>query len=290
MAKSKFRHELTSTLKHNKDGSFSTQKMRERSLIQAGKELNQMGYRDLNLANFKARHVTQLVSAWKDKGLSTATIKNRVSHVRWLAEKIGKENIVPKTNAELGIERRAYSNNDINKAQEIDQAKFEQLPERYQLCIKLQREFGLRREESLKFQPDYADKGDHIELKDSWCKGGREREIPILTAEQISLLNRCVEFAQGGSMIAPEKTYYQEMKSFENACHQVGISNVHGFRHAYAQDRYKKLSGEDCPKAGGITSKKLNEAQKQADYAARMQVSSELGHSREEITTRYLGR
>lgn len=290
MARSKFRNDLASTLKHNKDGSYATQAAREKTLIQVGKELNKMGYRDLNFKNFGARHVIQLVDTWKSNGLSTATIKNRVSHVRWLSEKMNKPNIVPRTNAELGIDRRAYTNNDINKAQELDSAKLELLPERYQLCIELQREFGLRREESLKFQPDYADKGDHIELKDSWCKGGREREIPILTEDQIALLDRCIEFAGDGSMIAEEKTYYQEMKAFEKACERAEIKNVHGFRHAYAQDRYKELTGRDCPKAGGLTSKELNEVQKQQDFDARMQISSELGHGREEITTRYLGR
>lgn len=41
--------------------------------------------------------------------------------------------------------------------------------------------FGLRREESLKFQPVFATNGldDSIRLKSSWCKGGRTRVIPI---------------------------------------------------------------------------------------------------------------
>ena len=40
--------------------------------------------------------------------------------------------------------------------------------------------FGLRREESLKIQPGWADRGDTLVLKDSWTKGGRSREIPML--------------------------------------------------------------------------------------------------------------
>jgi len=51
------------------------------------------------------------------------------------------------------------------------------------ISLMLQQEFGLRREEAIKFQPAYADKRDHIQLKGSWTKGGRERTIPILTAE-----------------------------------------------------------------------------------------------------------
>ncbi|MFT6842574.1 MAG: integrase, partial [Psychroserpens sp.] len=274
----------------NKDGSFSTQSARERNLVQVGKELNRMGYKDINMKNLGARHVTKLVNQWKENGITTATIKNRMSHVRWLSEKINKANIVPRTNAELGIDKRRYSNNNINKSQEIDSTKHNKLSDGHKLAIELQREFGLRRAESLKFQPDKANHGTHIKLDTTWCKGGREREIPILTESQRDLIERCKEHASGGSMIPENKTYHQEMKCFEKSCERAEIKNVHGFRHAYAQERYKEITGRDCPKNAGLTSRQLNDEQKQIDYDARMQISSDLGHNREEITTRYLGR
>ena len=52
------------------------------------------------------------------------------------------------------------------------------------MSLKLQAAFGLRREESIKIRPEWADRGDRLALKASWTKGGREREIPIRTAEQ----------------------------------------------------------------------------------------------------------
>jgi hypothetical protein len=51
------------------------------------------------------------------------------------------------------------------------------------MSLRLQAAFGLRREESIKFRPDYADRSDHIILKGSWTKGGRERAIPITMPE-----------------------------------------------------------------------------------------------------------
>ncbi|MGV2528036.1 UNVERIFIED_CONTAM: integrase, partial [Bacillus thuringiensis] len=66
-----------------------------------------------------------------------------------------------------------YSDNSINKAQEIDFKAISALTDRQALAIQLQREFGLRREESLKFQPSYAIKEHKIELNSSWTKGGR---------------------------------------------------------------------------------------------------------------------
>jgi hypothetical protein len=49
------------------------------------------------------------------------------------------------------------------------------------MSLRLQAAFGLRREEAVKFQPSYADRGDRLALKASWCKGGRAREIPVRT-------------------------------------------------------------------------------------------------------------
>jgi Integrase len=50
--------------------------------------------------------------------------------------------------------------------------------EHVRMSLELQQAFGLRREEAMKFQPSFADRGDHLVLKASWTKGGRERTIP----------------------------------------------------------------------------------------------------------------
>ena len=50
------------------------------------------------------------------------------------------------------------------------------------LSLRLQAAFGLRREESIKIVPSWADRGNSLALKDSWTKGGRQREIPTRTA------------------------------------------------------------------------------------------------------------
>jgi hypothetical protein len=58
------------------------------------------------------------------------------------------------------------------------------------LSLRLQTEFGLRRAESLKIRPAWADRGDRLVLKDSWTKGSRPREIPIRTEAQRVLLDK----------------------------------------------------------------------------------------------------
>jgi hypothetical protein len=85
-------------------------------------------------------------------------------------------------------------------------------------------------------------------------------------------------------------SYVQQLKRFEYQCGRAGIDRVHGHRHAYAQRRYFELTGWPCPAAGGPRSKELTPAQKAIDHEARMTISLELGHGREQITAVYLGR
>ena len=66
------------------------------------------------------------------------------------------------------------------------------------MSLELQRAFGLRREEAIKFSPSYADRGDHLELKASWTKGGKARVIPIRTAEQREVVNRAPAIGRHG--------------------------------------------------------------------------------------------
>lgn len=57
----------------------------------------------------------------------------------------------------------------------------------------------------------------------------------------------------------------------------------------YAQRRYAVLTGAMCPLAGGKTWKQMDAREREADRAARRQISAELGHDRLKITDTYLG-
>jgi hypothetical protein len=127
-------------------------------------------------------------------------------------------------------------------------------------------------------------------LKASWCKGGREREIPIRTAYQRDVLQRAAALVGAESLIPKESSYIAQLKLYENQTNRVGLHKLHGLRHEYAQARYKELTGWEAPVKGGPTSRQLSPEMKERDLAARLQVSAELGHARESITAVYLGR
>jgi hypothetical protein len=65
---------------------------------------------------------------------------------------------------------------------------------------------------------------------------------------------------------------------------------MHGLRHAYAQNRYEELTGWLCPAAGGPVAKELTPEKREQDREARLTISCELGHEREQVTGAYLGR
>ncbi|PJG82638.1 phage integrase N-terminal domain-containing protein [Caviibacterium pharyngocola] len=281
-------------LNHNRDGSFGTQAEREKVLKMAMEELSRSQFKIHDCTQLKGKHIRFLVENWKNKGLSAGTLKNRLSYLRWIAEKIGNPRIVERSNSSYNIDNRKYVDNYSNKAKNLSESDLELFNSEFlKLSLRLQQNFGLRREESMKFQPKFADRESKIVLKASWCKGGRIREIPIRTQSQRELLNEIHAFCKRNnakSLIPKDRSYIQQLKSYEYYTAKLGINKNHGLRHQYAQNLYKELTGWDCPKCGGIRSRKLSESEKQVDLAARLQISQELGHNREEITAVYLGR
>jgi hypothetical protein len=284
-------YDLKQLCRHNRDGSYATQADREHILDLIADQLHEMGFRHMNAHSLKPKHVEKLVERWLAEELSPGTIKNRMSALRWWAEKIGKENIIARTNAAYGIPDRVYVTN-ISKAKELVMDQLQQIrTDCIRISLRLQAAFGLRRAESIKIVPKWADRGDRLVLKDSWTKGGREREIPIRTLEQRQLVDEAKALVNGKSLVAAGyTTYVAYLKHFRYECERISIHAFHGHRHFYAQARYKELTGQECPARGGPTSKQLTAKQKAIDREAREVISREKGHGREQVTAVYLGR
>lgn len=148
------------------------------------------------------------------------------------------------------------------------------------ISLELQRDFGLRHEEATKFQPRYADQGDHLRIKGSWTKGGRERVIPITTPEQRATLDKAHKLVGEGSLIPAGKTYIEQRHVYDRQCKLTDLKHMHGLRHAYAQRRYEALTGWKSPAADGPSTRSLTPSQRLADFEARQIISRELGHER----------
>lgn len=282
-------YELRQMCHRNRDGGRKTQAQRMQSLTLIARQLKEGGFRNMRATSLKEKHVDALVDRWKAENLSAGTVKNRMSHLRFWAQKVGKAGVIPVGNAALGIPQRQSSG--FNKAKSLDSEQLDRVNDaRVRMSLRLQQAFGLRREESIKFQPAYADRGDHIALKGSWCKGGRPRSIPIITAEQRAVLDDAHALAGSGALIPAGEKYIQQQNRYDDRCQSAELSNMHGLRHAYAQARYEELTGWKSPFAGGPDSKALAPEQRAVDIEARQQISHELGHGRIAIVATYIGR
>jgi site-specific recombinase XerC len=280
--------ELSQLQRNNRDGSRSTQENRKKILNMTAQHLKLLGFNRMNTKAIKAKHAIKLIEKWTKEGLSSGTLKNRMSHIRWWAGKVNAIHKIP-ANEQLGIDRRSYITNE-SKAVELKVYHLEKVDdENLRYSLRLQAEFGLRREEALKFIVHYADKGDKVVLKDTWCKGKRSREIPIINSKQRELLNEIRESRGNKSLIPSRLNYKQQQDKYRNTIPNIGLGKGHGLRHNYAQVRYKELSGNNCPALGGKRQRAMTEQERMKDREIRLIISEELGHAREQITSVYLG-
>lgn len=281
-------------------GSHTTQADRMSMLKAIAIELKQE-YRLQKLDNLKAKHISGLVSKWQREEKSVATIKNRVASLRYLANDVlEKRNMIPATNAELGIDRRTHDFN-TDKGWTPSQEFKENLPENQQIHVDLMRHLGLRYEEAAKFRPHDADKGNKISVY--WgTKGGRDREIEITNDQQREVLDRAKEFVDQNrqeSIIPREMTWKKFDDHSRNIYTQAGmtkegVGTPHGLRHQYAQDRYEAITGWKPPAQMSEADRKefkasMGQAEKDIDARARLLVSSELGHGRIDVVANYIG-
>ena len=280
--------DLVQLQRRDGDGSHATRRDRSYALARMADALHEAGYRGLRAKGLKGKHVETLVRHWRAGRISDATVMNRMAHLRWWADRVGKGNLV-KSNAEYGIHPRSHVS-DGTKRRDLDPAKLARVKDPHlRMALRLQAAFGLRREEAIKFAPSYADRGDRIVVKGSTAKGGRPREVPVLTDGQRRLLDEARELAGGGALIPPGRNYAEQKKVYEDYTRAAGLDRMHGLRHAYALDRYEVLTGWKAPAAGGPASGGLTGARRRRDRAARLTVAAELGHSRREISRIYLG-
>lgn len=197
--------------------------------------------------------------------------------------------MIARSNDYYSIENREYLS-ALSKACDVSDQQLERIEDDYvKASVKLAKAFGLRKEEAIKIIPTLADKGHHLFLKASWCKGGRERTVPIQTDYQRDALNSAKSIAGSGSLIPLHLKYHQQRSRYDAITRVVGLKKLHGLRYQYAQIRYRQLTGWECPHSGGPDRRSLRGEQKAKDIQARLQISEELGHNRIQIVANYIG-
>lgn len=272
--------------------------------------LRDKGFGVQQWSNITNKHVQAVVSAWKEEGKAASTIKEYLSGVRVCANFYGNEKVSGE-NKTFGIENRIYVNNaDKSLSQEQYEkvvAELKASPDvndhRIAAQLQLQRELGLRKEESFKFNPGKAVLQDGRVYISYGTKGGRERMLHEISHAGREAIEYARSVASGGNTMPKNKTERQWEGKFYRVLRSHGINkkngaSAHGNRHYHAQERYQKLTGFSAPckfasKAEFKESamKIAGENWKQIDRDARLQLKAELGHGpdRDDVVSQYLG-
>ncbi|MCE5388767.1 MAG: integrase domain-containing protein [Acidithiobacillus sp.] len=289
---------------HNRakqDGSVAsaaTQDKRSDVLYAGFRLLREKGYKLDDVRSFRGKHIQVLAQAWVDKGLSASTIQNNLSIFRVFADWIGKAGMVERAEhyvqdaarrSTINTEDKSWRTRGIDVQEKI--AAVRAKDPRVALQLELQEVFGLRAREAMQLRPHVSDQGSYLAVNVG-TKGGRDRVVPIDTPEKRELLERAKTFAASklASTSDPNKSlaqvknhYYAVLRSCGITKKEAGVTS-HGLRHQYANDRYQEFSGQESAVRGGE-----QVLDRDTDRAARLMLAEELGHSREDVTTHYLG-
>lgn len=126
-------------------------------------------------------------------------------------------------------------------------------------------------------------------------KGGRghcptiQRFVPV-TKKGLEIIEKNALLQGNRKNIIPNGKNWKQMNnelrkhSTRDYFHQAGLKDYHDARSAYACDRYKEITHKDAPCISGH-----RQASKYLDRKARHIIANELGHSRIDICTSYIG-
>lgn len=233
-----------------------------------------------------------------------ATAQNRLSSVnRTLAALRGDQDVRISPSKALGRQRsnvRTYVPDGQDRSQiwDVIEALCERRHERVAAIVGLTRTTGMRlREAILADLPRLRREAEHfgqINIQDG-TKGGRSGATAarwiVATAQVKGALQIAFEASPVGSrnLLNRSESYAAflrlAVKPARGLLHEIGLKGFHELRAAYACERYEQLTGHAAPINGG-NALRINRA---LDQQARHQLSVELGHSRIDIVSAYVG-
>ena len=305
-------HNHLHSAKH-KGVSYKTMHDRDKFLTSFFRHLRKhTPYRDIDPRHLANRHVEHMVGVWVAKGLSTGSIHNYLSCLRTFAGWIGKPGMVREPGFYLGpdsphVHRKQLATRDHSwTAKDVDiEATIAEIRIadpwvgfQLELCYR----FALRAKEARHFRPHEAliprerakpqdaaafpECAQFVRIEHG-TKGGRRRDVPVTTPEQLALLVQLQANVPIGQYVGrPELTALQSQWRFYNVLRKFGVTKkalgvvAHGLRHQRVNDDFEADAGEPSP---------VRSRDATAQEHARLRASRLLGHSRTRITGSYIG-
>jgi integrase len=271
--------QLASILAQNREDSHATQRQRSNHLKEACRII-QTKFGLQKLANLGAKHIAAVIAAWKEAHAGKRVLENKLADLRWLCRKIGKANLMPKSNRDLGV---APGERHTRAGKVVPEAKWEDILNAVQhpvvrAQLLLARHFGMRFEETALFRPHKQIDGNRVWINRG-AKGGRPRYVVVRTDAQREALKAALAVARPGYGLIPEGE--RTLKAWADKVYamlrSVGVgrdtgTTFHDLRRTYADERMRDL----------MTTRGLS-----WEEAARI-VARELGHGRTEVLDWYI--
>lgn len=237
--------------------------------------------------------------------LCIATAQNRLSSVnRTLAALRGDQDVrIVSPSQALGQQRsnvrsKAPDGQDRKQMQRVLQVLLEQQYERVTAIVLLARATGMRLREAiladlprLRYESKHL---GHINIQDG-TKGGRSgasaprwiiANAEVKRALQLALL---ASPPRSRNLLARDESYAVFLRETvlpaRETLHKQGLKGFHELRAVYACERYEQLTGHAAPVNGG----NCYRIDSGLDQQARQQISLELGHTRIDVVSAYIG-
>jgi integrase len=180
--------------------------------------------------------------------------------------------------------------------------------------VMLMRDFGMRFQEAAKFRPEENIQGNRIDIVYG-TKGGRDRDFEFqyekdlgerrqfdINERQRETIQQLNQYLERQNVVSLSRMF-EKYKNFENNTRneykkagitKEGVGTPHGLRHAYAQERYKDLTGWKPP--AQLTDEErrtfrgsMSKEARELDRSVRLEISHELGHGRTQVSSNYIG-
>lgn len=294
---------------NGKVASERTQTLTKDVVYAAFRRLHELGYKIQDPKNLGERHIDVLVKHWwyfQHKKIKT--IQNDLSRLRVFCGMLGKpgmigsvEKYLPDVDPGQLKVRSAAQTTKSWSGHGIDLvATFREVDERDSqlgLMLRLQLGLGLRREEVLKCNPHVQDYGHYLQVLPGMGKGGRWRNIPIMSSAQRELLDYVKARVPKNKPLGWEYSHFgkpasleQNIRRYENLMASLGFTKAdagvtgHGLRAQFAENQ-ALLLGMAPPTMGG----KAGQLEGADRNVMKVKVAQALGHNRASITSAYIG-
>jgi integrase len=301
----------------HKGVGFETMKCRDNFVMRAFRDLRKKTqFVDADPRKLGTRHVEALLKLWLERDLSTKAIHNYLSYLRTFARWVGRPGLVRPPAYYLGEASphahykqeakvdQSWSAKDVVVAAMV--AKIREIDPLISLRVELCYRFALRAQESGHLRPHLAviprDQAEprcaeawpaaefFLHVRDG-TKGGRPRDVPILTDEQRDLVERAKRAVLPGQFVGHAgRSVQQNRRRFYYVLERCGITKAqlgvvsHGLRHERANDEYEQLTGTPSAVRGGTG------VPRDVNAEARLKIARLLGHNRTRVTSCYLGK